>query len=65
MMKDNLCDCLKGLVWFMVFDATFNNVSVILWLSFLLVEETRVPGENHVLKGYNSYMICIVGNPIL
>ena len=33
--------------WFMVFNATFNNISVILWLSVLLVEETRVPGENH------------------
>jgi hypothetical protein len=32
--------------WFMVFNATFNNISVILWWSVLLVEETRVPGEN-------------------
>jgi hypothetical protein len=31
----------------MVFDATFNNISVISWLSVLLVEETGVPGENH------------------
>jgi hypothetical protein len=31
----------------MVFDATFNNISVILWQSVLLVEETGVPGENH------------------
>ena len=30
----------------MVFNTTFYNVSVILWLSVLLVEETRVPGEN-------------------
>jgi len=29
---------------FMVFNATFNNISVILWWSVLLVEETR---ENH------------------
>jgi hypothetical protein len=29
---------------FMVFNATFNNISVILWWSVLLVEET---GENH------------------
>jgi hypothetical protein len=33
--------------WFMVFNATFNNISVILWPSVLLVEETGVPGENH------------------
>jgi hypothetical protein len=31
----------------MVFNVTFNNISVISWLSVLLVEETRVPGENH------------------
>jgi len=31
----------------MMFNATFNNVSVISWWSVLLVEETRVPGENH------------------
>ena len=31
----------------MVFKATFNNISVILWRSVLLVEETGVPRENH------------------
>jgi hypothetical protein len=31
----------------MVFNATFNNISVILWRSALLVEETKVPVENH------------------
>ena len=31
----------------MVFNATFNNISVILWQSVLQVEETRGPGENH------------------
>jgi hypothetical protein len=31
----------------MVFNATFNNISVILWQSVLLVEETGVPRENH------------------
>ena len=29
----------------MVFNATFNNISVISWRSVLLVEETGVPGE--------------------
>ena len=29
----------------MVFNATFNNITVILWRSVLLVEETRVPGD--------------------
>jgi len=39
----------KGLVRFgvMVFNATFNNISVILWRSVLLVEETGLPTENH------------------
>jgi hypothetical protein len=31
----------------MVFNATFNNISVISWWSVLLVEETGVTGENH------------------
>jgi hypothetical protein len=35
------------LVWFMVFNATFNNISAIPWRSALLVEETGVPGEIH------------------
>jgi hypothetical protein len=32
---------------FMVFNATFNNISVILRQSILLVKETGVPRENH------------------
>jgi hypothetical protein len=31
----------------MVFNATFNNFSVISWQSGLMAEETGVPGENH------------------
>ena len=31
--------------WITVFNATFNNISVILWWSLLLVEETEVSGE--------------------
>ena len=31
----------------MVFNATFNNISVISWRSVLLLEETGVPWENH------------------
>ena len=31
----------------MVFNTTFNNISVIYWRSVLLLEETEVPGENH------------------
>jgi hypothetical protein len=32
----------------MVFNATFNNISVISWWSVLLVEETGVSGENQI-----------------
>jgi hypothetical protein len=32
---------------FMVFNATFNNISVISWPSILLVEKIGVPGEIH------------------
>ena len=31
----------------MVFNATFNNISVIFWRSDLSVEKTEVPGEKH------------------
>ena len=31
----------------MVFNTTFNNISIILWQSVLLVEETGVLGENY------------------
>ena len=34
-------------VCLMVFNTTFNNISVISWRSVVLVEETGVPGENH------------------
>ena len=31
----------------MVFNAAFNNISVISWRLVLLAEETEVPGENY------------------
>ena len=37
---------LVSLVGFIVFNATFNNISAISWRSVLLVEETGVPGKN-------------------
>jgi hypothetical protein len=39
----------KDGLWFIVFNATFNNISVISlsWQSVLLVEETRETVENH------------------
>ena len=41
----NIAVCL--FVCFMVFNITFNNISVISWWSVLLVEVTGVPEENH------------------
>jgi hypothetical protein len=43
-----ICFCL--FVCLVVFNPTFNNISVILWQSFLLAEETWGPGENHDLS---------------
>ena len=34
-------------IYLMVFEATFNNISVISWRSVLLVGEIGGPGENH------------------
>jgi hypothetical protein len=52
--------CKNGLVWFMMFNATFNNISVISWWSVLLVEETGVPGENHDLSQVTDKLDHIV-----
>ena len=46
------------MVWFMVFNITFNNISAISWRSALLVEETGVPGENH-RRTYHIYYIML------
>ena len=35
-----------GFGWFLVFSATFNNISAMSWWSVLLMEETGVAGEN-------------------
>ena len=43
--NDSFLFCL--FVCLIVFNATFNNISIISWRSVLLVEETGVPGENH------------------
>ena len=35
------------LIWFLVFNTTFSNISTISWRPVLVVEEAGVPGENH------------------
>jgi hypothetical protein len=50
-------------MWFvvmvMVFNTTFNNISVISWPSVLLVEETRVPVENKHGQYNNRVNECL------
>ena len=45
----------------MVYNATFNNISAILWQSVLLVEKTGVPRENHrpVANHFKLYHIML------
>ena len=49
----------------MLFNATFNNISVISWRSVLLVEETVIPGETHqpatIPVSYKLYYIMWYG----
>jgi hypothetical protein len=47
--------------WLMVFNDTFNNISVISWRSVLLVEETGVPWENNrpVASHWQTYHIML------
>jgi len=40
-----------------VFNATFNDISVISWWSVLLVEETGVPGETHRPGGHEIFSL--------
>ena len=37
----------EDLIWFIVFNATFSNISAISWRPVLVVEEAGVPGEDH------------------
>jgi hypothetical protein len=46
LVLNNLFIYFGWLVGFMVFSATFKNISVISWRSVLLMEETGGPGEN-------------------
>ena len=39
----------------MVFNVTFNNISVVSWQSVLLAEETRIPGENQGTRRKPEY----------
>jgi hypothetical protein len=47
----------------MVFDVTFNNISVISRRSVLLAEETGVPGLNYrpAARHFQTYMQVVIG----
>ena len=47
-------------VWFMVFYATFNNVSVISWRSVLLVEETEYTAKTTHLSQVTNKLYHII-----
>jgi hypothetical protein len=51
---------LVGIDWFMVFNATFNNISVISWWSILLMEETGVPRETTDLSQVTDKLYHII-----
>ena len=44
----------------MMFNATFNNISVISWMSVLLVEETGVPKKTRDLSQVNVKLYDIM-----
>ena len=41
----------------MVFNTTFNNISVISWRSLLMVEETRVPDKLYHIMLYRLHLV--------
>jgi hypothetical protein len=43
-----------------VLNVTFNNTSVISWWSVLLVDETGVPGEKHILSQVTDQLYHIM-----
>ena len=46
------------MVLVMMFNVTFNNISVISWRSYLLVKKTRVPGDNHRPAASHFITLC-------
>jgi hypothetical protein len=53
----------RRLYCLMVFNATFNNISVISWRSVLLVEETGGPRENYWQDTDKFYHIMLYTSP--
>ena len=49
---------------FMMFNATFNNISVISWRLVLLVEETGIPSENNRIVASHLQIYHIMLYPV-
>ena len=60
---NNICRYIAGKE-VMVFNVTFNNISVISWWSVLLVKETEVSGENTDLSQVNDKLYHIMVYPV-
>ena len=45
--------------WFIVFNATFSNISAISWRPVLVVEEAGVPEENHRIGASNWWTLSL------
>ena len=48
------------LICFLMFNATFSNISTILWRQVLVVEEAGVPGEKHQPLASNWETLSLV-----
>jgi hypothetical protein len=54
-----------GLIWLMVLNATFNNISVILWRSVLLVRKSKYPEKTtDLLQVTDKLMAAIWATPV-
>jgi hypothetical protein len=62
MMFNTVNSTSDSLESFMVFNITFNNISVISWQSVLLVEGTGVPGENNHVPQVTDKLYHMVTN---
>jgi hypothetical protein len=54
--------CGLDLIWFLVFNATFSNISAISWRPVLVVEEAGVSGENHRGLVLSVYISNVAGD---
>jgi hypothetical protein len=52
-------------IMIVMFNTTFNNISIISWRSVLLIGETAVPGENHRpgLRHWQTLLHNVVSSP--